>query len=247
MPKKTKLGAPEPFHLINRIPIRDNGEPLVDLRGRREARFLNLAPGCLPFVRESVLARLIRAQARLPWYVHIQISTALRTLDMQSRMYWSNFNRIQSEHPQWPLSAVRRACNKFFAPPDAKAPPGHCTGGAVDVALVDLTGRPLDVTSPFLRWDAAYTFVDGLTPEAHANRKMLYEAMTGAGFSNCRDEWWHYSYGDSAWAVRTGNPIACYGLIPPPASYSHVPKRPARPPRKPAAYLRPGRWRRRKR
>jgi D-alanyl-D-alanine dipeptidase len=36
--------------------------------------------------------------------------------------------------------------------------------------------------------------------------------MLGAGFSNCRDEWWHYSYGDAAWAVRTGRKTCVYGL-----------------------------------
>ena len=37
-------------------------------------------------------------------------------------------------------------------------------------------------------------------------------AMLGVGFSNCRDEWWHYSYGDAGWAVRTGSSTCPYGL-----------------------------------
>ena len=244
MPTHSKLGAPEPFRLINRIPIVDCGEPLIELRGRRDARFLMLAPGCLPYVRESVFAKLIRAQAKLPWECHLRISTALRTLDTQSRMYWANYRRIESEHPAWPPSAIRRATNKFFAPPDAKAPPGHCTGGAVDVTLVDIGGRPLDMTSPFTRWDAAYTFIDGLTPTARENRARLYDAMLGAGFSNCRDEWWHWSYGDSAWAVRVGARTACYGLVEPPAGYRYVPLHaPKVAPIPRTTHLRPGRWR----
>lgn len=244
MRKIIKIGSPEPFHLINRIPIIDNGEPLVDLRNRRDTRFLALAPGCLPYVRESVLEMLKRAQSRLPWEYHIRVSTALRTLHMQSRMYWANFERIKREHPDWPLSAVRRTCNKYFAPPDYKAPPGHCTGGAVDIGLVDLAGRPLDMTSPYKNWDGAYTHVEGLTPEAHKNRKMLYDAMLAAGFSNCRDEWWHWSYGDSAWAVRIGASVACYGLIAPPEHYSHVPRRKRLLPASRKGQLRPDRFRR---
>jgi D-alanyl-D-alanine dipeptidase len=151
---------------------------------------------------------------------------------------------MQKEHPEWPLSAVRRSCNKFFAPPDAKAPPGHCTGGAVDVGLVDLAGKPLDVSSPFKAWDGAYTHIDGLTPEAHTNRMRLYEAMVRAGFSNCRDEWWHYSYGDSAWAVRVGASTACFGLIEPPDDYSHVPRKTRNLPTSRKGQLRPGRYRR---
>jgi D-alanyl-D-alanine dipeptidase len=35
----------------------------------------------------------------------------------------------------------------------------------------------------------------------------------GAGFSNCRDEWWHYSYGDAGWAVRMGLDACIYDAI----------------------------------
>jgi D-alanyl-D-alanine dipeptidase len=42
---------------------------------------------------------------------------------------------------------------------------------------------------------------------------LLYEAMMGAGFSNCRDEWWHYSYGDAGWAVRMGLDECIYDAI----------------------------------
>ncbi len=40
----------------------------------------------------------------------------------------------------------------------------------------------------------------------------MVEAMLGAGFSNCRDEWWHYSYGDAGWAVRLQEESCFYGL-----------------------------------
>lgn len=41
----------------------------------------------------------------------------------------------------------------------------------------------------------------------------MFDAMTDAGFSNCRDEWWHYSYGDAGWAVRLEKPACFYGLV----------------------------------
>lgn len=222
MPQIAKLGSPEPFSLINRIPIRDNGEPLADLR--KYCREVILGPGTLPYLRTGVMQMLRRAQRELPPTYRLRVSTALRTLEMQSNMYWRNYKRIQEEHPNWPTSAVRRSCNKYFAPPDAKAPPGHCTGGAVDLTICSLDGKPLDMTSPTERWDAAYTYSDLLSPQAKANRQMLIDVMFTAGFSNCRDEWWHWSYGDSAWAVRVGAPIACYGLIAPPPEYTHVPR-----------------------
>ena len=47
---------------------------------------------------------------------------------------------------------------------------------------------------------------------------VMVEAMLGAGFSNCSDEYWHYSYGDSAWAVRVGETNCPYGLVFPPVA-----------------------------
>jgi GrpB-like predicted nucleotidyltransferase (UPF0157 family) len=46
--------------------------------------------------------------------------------------------------------------------------------------------------------------------------------MHSTGLSNCRDEFWHWSYGDNAWAVRTGAPFACYAAIDPPSNATRV-------------------------
>jgi D-alanyl-D-alanine dipeptidase len=82
------------------------------------------------------------------------------------------------------------------------------------VWLLDANNEPIDVSSPFEeRFQAAPTYTLGLTEEALTNRMMLVETMLAEGFSNCRDEWWHYSYGDAGWAVRTGAPECFYGLI----------------------------------
>lgn len=109
--------------------------------------------------------------------------------------------------------SLKRTVNRWVAPPDRKAPPGHCTGAAVDVVLIDQAGEVVDVSAPYERFVAAPTYAFGLTEEAHKARMVLVEAMLGAGFSNCRDEWWHYSYGDAGWAVRTGASECFYGEV----------------------------------
>jgi len=206
--------APEPFRLLNRTPIVDNGEPLVDLRENHLE--LSFADYCFPYVRAGVAEALFAASRKLPSHLEIRIFTALRTLDQQAEMYWGNYNRAKEAHPNWPESVLRKMTNRFFAPPDAKAPPGHCTGAAVDVGLINReTGEHLDVRSPIEGWKSAPTAVHGLSPEAAENRRMLCYAMHSTGLSNCRDEFWHWSYGDSAWAVRTGATTACYGLVHP--------------------------------
>jgi D-alanyl-D-alanine dipeptidase len=218
--KEIKQGTPEPFAALNRIPIKDNQEPLVDIRIACPKLVVNR--GVLPYVRVKVADMLNFAQSRLPPGFRIKVHSGLRTLEGQAEMYWRHYNDLKEKHPEWPKSALRRTNNKYFAAPDVKAPPGHCTGGAVDVTIIGPDGLNLDMTSPTKGWEAAYTYSTNLNVHALLNRRMLIAAMFAAGFSNCRDEWWHYSYGDSAWAVRTGNKTACYGLIVPPDQHTYA-------------------------
>ncbi len=77
---------------------------------------------------------------------------------------------------------------------------------------------------PTKGWEAAYTWSDKIGDDARANRMLMVEAMMNAGFSNCRDEYWHYSWGDSAWAVRTGANQCPYGWVHPPVMLdTHTP------------------------
>ena len=215
-----KQGAPEPIAALNRVRILETArpwperEPLVDVRVY--CPDVVWTERICPYLRRSVAEMVNRAQAALPSGHRLRAGTALRTLSMQSGGWDGYFRRMQEEHPTWPLSALRRATNKYFAPYDQKAPPGHCTGGAIDVGINAPDGSALDMTAPTKGWEAAYTWSDLLSAEAKANRMMMVEAMLGAGFSNCRDEYWHYSYGDSAWAVRVGERECPYGWAHPP-------------------------------
>jgi D-alanyl-D-alanine dipeptidase len=210
-------GAPEPIAALNRVRIVECHEPLVDMRVACP-RIVTLARA-RPFVRQRVAQMLNDAADRLPAHLRLRVSTALRTIDDQRRHWDAYFARMRSEHPEWPESALHRAVNRFFAPYDQPAPPGHCTGGAVDVQLMNDEGELLDMTSPLNGWEAAPTWIKALSSEARRNRFVMVRAMLDAGFSNCRDEYWHYSWGDSAWAVRVGERTCPYGLVkPPPAA-----------------------------
>lgn len=215
-----KQGAPEPIAALNRVKILEltkpwaEREPLVDVR--LACPEVVWAAHVCPYLRQSVAEMVNKAQASLPAGYRLRAGTALRTLSMQRGGWDGYYRRMQEEHPTWPLSALRRATNKYFAPYDQPAPPGHCTGGAIDVGINAPDGTALDMIAPTQGWEAAYTWSDLLSPEAKANRMMMVEAMLGAGFSNCRDEYWHYSYGDSAWAVRVGEKTCPYGWSHPP-------------------------------
>ncbi len=220
MPREEIKGSPEPFAALNRIPIYESGDPLVDIR--HACPVVLLRPGCLPYLRRTVAAMLNQAQDNLPGGYRFTVSTALRTIEMQSEMYWRAYNRLKEEKPQLPTSALRRTTNKYYAAPDVKAPPGHTTGGAIDVGLVGPEFENLDMTAPTKGWEAAYTWSDKIGPEAKHHRHLLTTALLDAGFSNCRDEWWHWSYGDNAWSVRTGCAVSVYGMIKPPSGYTFV-------------------------
>ena len=71
------------------------------------------------------------------------------------------------------------------------------------------------MTSPFeMDETSAPGDVQGLTEEAQANRRLLFNALETTGLTNYRGEWWHWSYGDSGWALRVGAKAALYDRLP---------------------------------
>ncbi|MCW5942865.1 MAG: hypothetical protein KIS66_11565 [Fimbriimonadaceae bacterium] len=213
-------GRPEPIRALNRVIERDNGEPLVDLR-KACPSVLILRPTVIPYLRAGVAAMLERAARALPDEYRIGVVDAWRPLARQQRIYDFFHECAREAWPDRTRGSIRRTILRWIAPTDQKAPPGHCTGGAVDVHLCDPAGEVVDVSAPYERFEAAATYAIGLTEEARRRRFLLVEAMLAAGFSNCRDEWWHYSFGDAGWAVRTEESVCTYGRIElPPALYA---------------------------
>ena len=205
-------GRPEPIRALNKIRERENGEPLVALAQAAPSVALH-RPAVIPHLRETVARKLEQASANLPEGYRLGVVDAWRPLIRQQRIYDFLWASAREAFPNRDDVALRRTVCRWVAPTDQKAPPGHCTGAAVDVWLTDASGEQVDLWSPYDRWQAASTYTLGLDSEAQRWRTTLVEAMLGAGFSNCRDEWWHYSYGDAGWAVRTGTEECEYGLV----------------------------------
>ncbi|QYK53901.1 MAG: hypothetical protein KF824_03175 [Fimbriimonadaceae bacterium] len=205
-------GRPEPIRALNRIREVDNGEPLVSL--------LEYCPtvqikrkSVIPYLRLQVAQKLEQAAQSLPPGYNIGVVDAWRPFERQVRIWEWMWNALEEAHPELSYTTKRRMLCRFVAPVDQKAPPGHTTGAAVDVWLWDDNDEEIDVTSPYERLRGAPTYVFGLSEQAERNRMILVAAMLGAGFSNCRDEWWHYSFGDAGYAVRMGEDECIYGRI----------------------------------
>lgn len=200
---------------LDRIPIVECGEPLVELRTACPALVLVGKEGEPPLLaRRSIADRLNCAQAFLdthhPGY-RLRVGDAWRDLGKQVRFFRLALRIARLLHPFWSRERLRELANKYIAAPDALAPPPHTTGGAVDVTLLQPDGQRAFM-GPF-RPTATRTHYPHLSPTAKQNRAILCAAMEHAGFSNYAEEWWHWSYGDSGWALRTHQPHALYGLI----------------------------------
>jgi zinc D-Ala-D-Ala dipeptidase len=211
------LGTPLPeetLAALQAVPIHECGEPLVVL----QEVCPGVEAGTRPlWLRHSAALRLKTVQEWLDTYhpgYRLRVGDAYRSPQKQAALFRLAFAAARLLHPFWSRARVQEAANRYVAAPDIQTPPPHCTGGAVDVGLLTPRGKRATM-GPFL---PAATRMDypHLSPEAGKHRQMLRAAMQAGGFSNYGEEWWHWSYGDSGWALRTGQPAACYGLAIPP-------------------------------
>jgi|GEM_PF-105954 len=71
----------------------------------------------------------------------------------------------------------------------------HNKGAAVDLTLTDSLGHELEMGTPFDHFGReAHHAYNNLPIEVLTRRRILKEAMEGAGFEPITSEWWHYSY-----------------------------------------------------
>lgn len=175
------------------------------------------------YLRRSVKGRLLDAQARLAGGWRLHLLDAWRPLAVQAFMVEHTDQLLRREAPELTEAQRRERVLTYWAPPseDPARPPPHSTGAAVDLTLVDAGGRPLNMGSPFdepterSHPDHFAGAVDAHGREAHAHRQLLDRVMRAAGFVRHPQEWWHFSYGDRAWAREHDVPAARYGRTQP--------------------------------
>lgn len=197
---------------IARIPVRDCGDPLVDL-----AEYGIAYSGPSPsgaFVRAGLAERLAAAQESLPADVRLVVNEGHRSSREQARILARYARTLRAQYPGIDELTLRRMSSRFVAPLDV-AP--HVAAAAVDLTLADANGprwmgTPIDATPEESR-DACVFAATTIGPEARANRDLLARVLGAAGLVNYPTEWWHWSYGDRYWAYVTGADHAVYGAI----------------------------------
>ncbi|MFF3976610.1 M15 family metallopeptidase [Streptomyces sp. NPDC001828] len=199
------------------IPVRECGEPLVDVRDhdfRVDPRKQDPL-GAFAHVREGVLARLKHARSLLPAGTDLLFVEGYRPLSLQQRYFSEYRDELKAAHPGWTPEQLHQGASRYVSPPEI-AP--HSAGAAVDVTLVDQDGHELDLgtrvnASPEESDGACFTHAANLSAQARHHRALLLNAMESAGFTNYGTEFWHFSAQDRYDALMRREPHARYGPI----------------------------------
>ncbi|OGG43399.1 hypothetical protein A2841_03890 [Candidatus Kaiserbacteria bacterium RIFCSPHIGHO2_01_FULL_48_10] len=205
------------------IPIRDNGEPLVDLGGYDfvlEPMYFKrgFSPIQKMYLRKGVAEKLSTIQKTLGG-LRFKIWDAWRPREVQAKLYRQHWNTLRKKEPDWTDVEIKEEVETYVASPDLPLP-AHLSGGAIDLTLVDTTGRELDMGTPFDHFalEASPHFFETSVRNpgfAHIekNRKLILTTMAAADFRVYPSEWWHFDYGTERWARELGKPHALYGEI----------------------------------
>jgi len=220
------------------IPIVDNNEKLISIPSEIDLIDPHpyLALGA-PYksrrriwsLREGVVSRLIRANNYLQT-IHKNYSLIIydswRPIEVQSYMFNLAFEseckrrglKLQSNdinsYPE-----IIKVVEKFWAYPsfDDKCPPPHSTGGAIDLTIVDSSGKLIDMGCEIDNMDSSASpefYKDLNSKESKIwdeRRNLLKQVMSKFEFVQHPNEWWHFSYGDQLWAWTNQNKKAIYG------------------------------------
>ena len=105
------------------------------------------------------------------------------------------FDALRPVEAQWALWNVRPD-PEFLADPRRGSP--HSRGVAVDLTLLDESGRELDMGTPFDAFTPlSYHGNTEISVEAQRNRFILLGVMSAAGWDFYTNEWWHYQLFDA--------------------------------------------------
>jgi D-alanyl-D-alanine dipeptidase len=200
------------------VRLGDTGEALVDGRTVAQLRWdcrLADPAGAYAHLRESVVERLVRAQRALPGGLRLLLVEGYRPLSLQTAYFDDYKAELRRAHPQWSSERVHVEASKYVSPPEV-AP--HSTGGTIDLTLCTEDGVEQDMgtpvnASPMASGNACFTDAASISDAARANRSVLGRALSGVGMINYPTEWWHWSFGERYWALRTGAGRTRYGPV----------------------------------
>ena len=198
--------------------IKENNSPLISLKTsgfnlmyepsiKKEYKYM---------VRESVFDKIGRISKRLDGEDKtLIIRSVWRSFEHQRLLWEKRVESLKKEYPKKEIEEIEELVSYFIAPPSKST---HSTGGAVDALIYDLkndcvmrfgTNDGLKINLN----DKCYPYHPYITPEAKKNRKLLIGLFEEEDFVVDIKEYWHFDYGNIAWAVEKGKDHAIYGII----------------------------------
>lgn len=167
-------------------------------------------------VREEVyekigrISRLLNKKSK-----KLIIRSVWRSFQHQRILWEKKVESMQKEYPNKSLKEIKEFVSYFIAPTMKSL---HSTGGSVDALIYDLqTDSILDFgTNDGLKIelsDKCYPYHPFIPTQAKENRKLLINLFENEDFVVDIKEYWHFDYGNSAWALEKGKEYAIYGII----------------------------------
>ena len=206
------------MQLLPTISIKEDHSPLLSLS---ESGFnLIFEPSIQKnykyLVREAVFEKVGRISQRLDGEDKtLIIRSTWRSFEHQRLLWEDRVESLKKKYPNKLLEEIEDLVSYFIAPPSKSM---HSTGGAVDALIYDLkhdcvmgfgTNDGLKINLN----DKCYPYHPYITPEAKKNRKLLIELFEEEDFVVDIKEYWHFDYGNIAWALERGKDHAIYGII----------------------------------
>jgi D-alanyl-D-alanine dipeptidase len=171
------------------------------------------------YARETVINMLLKAQSLLPRGLKLKVYDAYRPIVVQTNLWNMYRQKVQDDNPNLNDEELDFKTSFFVSKPsvDIYKPSLHNTGGAVDVTICTFDGYALNMGTLFddftnRAWTNHFESYES-NIEVRNNRRLLYNVMIEAGFTNLPSEWWHYDYGDKFWAYFTGNKAKYLGYL----------------------------------
>jgi zinc D-Ala-D-Ala dipeptidase len=213
---------------IHEVPIKENGEELIDLRNQSNiaycSKLLLKNPACTQ-MRKTVYEKLCIAQELLPKGWRFEVAVGLRSLQIQKTLFNRMYEQVRKKNPSWTEKELFIETSKFVAPVKTwegvlNIPP-HSTGGALDLVIIDQQGRYIDmgvdiewtnINNPINK-ELIQTDSPLISAEARQNRYIMGKVLSAVGFVNYPAEFWHWSYGDRRWAFVNNEKHSIYGPI----------------------------------
>lgn len=208
---------------IKQIPIKESGEPLINISDKNNPRIqmmpntsqpfsspdYNSGLPSAPFVRQSAYSKLEKLIVELdltaskfgyaPGQISIKVFEGLRDINTQDKLFNDKAKELKTLHPNFTQEQIIAETSKWVSPTKNNIP-AHSTGGAIDLRLYDKTkSQYLDMGKFGVIWgqnNTAPTFSSELTEQQIINRLFLLNAAENVGLVNYPFEYWHFSTGD---------------------------------------------------